>query len=261
MKSIFELENRLDIANEFRKLSIALKNETDAVVYQTEFKSARTGSFMEGINDTVFLRWKYRDTFLSVSEYLTFLRRNSSSLQEEFLLNLEFILNMEELIEHSKDIQLCSVTKVALENIPLILEKMNYKAEKVEDKIIISKRDADVDSVLEFVPENIANVLLEYNDFRNQYDIKEKQRLLKAIDLYIEKNIDIKAFDKELDGSIGTIVNKMGVNHPIKEEPYKLFTDNQLLEWYDKCFTMMLHAIRTVEVKEIKNERKAIVST
>ena len=52
----------------------------------------------------------------------------------------------------------------------------------------------------------------------------------------------------------------MGVNHPIKDEPYKSFAEEQLLEWYDKCFLMMLHVIRAKEVKKIKNERKALVS-
>ena len=51
----------------------------------------------------------------------------------------------------------------------------------------------------------------------------------------------------------------MGVNHPITEEPYKSFTEEQLIEWYDKCFLMMIHAIRTVEVNKIKNERKQLL--
>lgn len=260
MKSIFELENRLNIGKEFEKIMGALQKEQCAVQYKTDFGTKRLGSFMVAIDNTVFLKWKYRDTFLSVPEYLAFLTKNSRGIEESFLLYLEFVLNMEELIKHSTDIEIRSRTKVALENIPLILEKMNYKAEKVEDRIILTKRDADVDSILEVVPENIANVLLEYNDFRNQNNIVEKRKMLKNLDLYIEKNIDVKSFDRELKDSIGTIVNKMGVNHPINEEPYKSFTDEKLLEWYDKCFLMILHAIRAVKIKEIKDERKAIVS-
>lgn len=245
MKSIFELENRLDIEKEFRKLAKVFITDNNMVLGF----DVQAGSFMSLVNNTVFLNWKYRDTFLDVNEYLDFLGIKEYKEEDEFLLYLQFILNMEELIHQRSDIKLSSTTRAALENIPLILEKMNYKAEKVEDRIIISKRDADVDSVLETVPESIANVLLEYNDFRNQCNIKEKQRLLKAIDLYIEKNIDVKSLDRELDDSIGTIVNKMGVNHPIKDEPYKSFAEEQLLEWYDKCFLMMLHVIRAKEVR------------
>ena len=38
------------------------------------------------------------------------------------------------------------------------------------------------------------------------------------------------------------------------------FTEEQLLTWYDKCFLMMLHAIRTVEIRKIKKERKDILN-
>ena len=58
----------------------------------------------------------------------------------------------------------------------------------------------------------------------------------------------------------GVIVNKMGINHPIKEEPYKNFTDKELIKWYDNCFVMMIHAIRTVQVNKIKNERKQLLN-
>ena len=148
-----------------------------------------------------------------------------------------------------------------IENIPRILEKMNYELKEVEDRVIITKRNSDIDSVLDKVPENIADILLEYNDFKTKSDIVTKKKILKDIDLYIEKNINVKSFDKDLDNAIGLIVNKMGVNHPIKEEPYKTFSEEQLLEWYDKCFLMMIHAIRTVEVNKIKNERKELLNS
>lgn len=164
------------------------------------------------------------------------------------------------LINNTNKVELQPKTLAAIENIPKILEKMNYEMEKIEDRIIITKRSADIDSILEIVPKDIATILLEYNDFRIQGDIKAKQKILKDIDLYIEKNIDIKSFGKDLDNSIGTIVNKMGINHPIKEEPYKTFTEQQLIQWYDKCFLMMIHAIRTTEINKIKNERKELLN-
>ena len=145
-----------------------------------------------------------------------------------------------------------------MENIPKILEKMNYKLKELEDKVIIVKRDSDVDSILTVVSEDIADILLEYNDFRIKNNIEEKKKILKKIDLYIEKNIKIKSFDKGLDDCIGTIVNKMGINHPIEEE-FKTLTVTELIEWYDKCFLMMIHAIRTVEINKIKNERKKLI--
>lgn len=266
MKSIFDLENRLDINNEFKKLLQAFQEERNAVIYSTPYHSREYGSFIDGINNTVFLEWKYRDTFLDVFDYLNFIGIDEFFLENryyidesKFLLYLEFILNMAKLACYSDKIKLMPITNAAIENIPRILEKMNYKMEELGDKIIITKRDADVDSILNKVPEDVAEILLEYNDFRIQSNIEYKKKVLKNLDLYIEENIKISSFDNKLDNAIGTVVNKMGVNHPIKEEPYKSFNNKQLLEWYDKCFLMMIHAIRTVEVNKIKEERKELV--
>lgn len=269
MKSIFKIENRLDISKEFSKLVDVFQENSNAAIYEEKYHSRMYGTFMSAINNTVFLEWKYRDTFLDVYEYLEHIGINIEAIdylkyhinKEQFLYYLEFILNMVLLIDdtNKRKIELLPMTIAAIENIPKILEKMNYKIKELDDKIIITKRNADIDSILETVPEDIASTLLEYNDFRIQDDIKAKQKILKNIDLYIEKNINIKSYDKELDNAIGTIVNKMGVNHPIKEEPYKLFTDEQIIEWYDKCCLMMIHAIRTIDVNKIKDERKKLV--
>ena len=125
-----------------------------------------------------------------------------------------------------------------------------------EDKIIITKRCIDVDATLKIVNKELSERILEYYDFRIEKDIHEKRKILKDLDLYIEKNIDVKSFDRETDGTIGVIVNKMGINHPIREEKYKNLSEEELLKWYDKCFLLMLYVIRRKEVKNINEERK-----
>ena len=270
MKSIFELENRLDINKEFEKIIQFLYEVEKAVLYAEDKNHVKGYSnLIEAIDKKVFLKWKYRDTFLNVEEYLeyigidyerTLLYGNNYIEKSSFLYFLEFLANMFLLIDKDCLIEVSAKATAIAENIPRILEKMNYKLKELEDRIIITKRDSDVDSILGLVPNDMVDLLLEYNDFRIQKDISAKKKILKALDLYIEKNIKIKSFDNELDNSIGTIVNKMGINHPIKEEPYKSFTDSQLIDWYDKCFLMMIHAIRMVEINKIKNERKELLT-
>lgn len=75
MRSIFELENRLNIGKEFEKIMGALQKEQCAVEYNSEDGMPILGSFMDAVENTVFLQWRYRDTFLSVSEYLAFLNK------------------------------------------------------------------------------------------------------------------------------------------------------------------------------------------
>lgn len=270
MKSIFEIENRLDITKEFSKFIEVFHEDTNAVLVREDYHTSTYMTFIDAIENTVFLKWKYRDTFLDIDEYLEHIGVRKEAIdyleynidKETFLRYIEFIFNMIALIDNEKSITIQPLTMAAIENIPIILEKMNYKIEKVdEEKYIITKRNADVDSVLTKVPQNISRLLLEYNDFRIQNNIEAKRKILKDIDLYIEKHKEIKGqTDNELYNSIGMVVNKMGVNHPIREEPFKSFKEIELMEWYDKCFFMMLHAIRTVDINKIKNERKELIN-
>lgn len=269
MKSIFDVENRLDIRREYERLARVFYEDRESALYaQDDYHQKEYSTLIEAIDKMIFLKWKYRDTFIDVDEYLEHIGVDYEKTliygvepidKTTFLYFLEFLANMWVLIKKEDSIELSQRAIATMENIPKILEKMNYKLKELEDKVIIAKRDSDVDSILTVVSEDIADILLEYNDFRIKNNIEEKKKLLKKIDLYIEKNIKIKSFDKGLDDSIGTIVNKMGINHPIEEE-FKTLTVAELTEWYDKCFLMMIHAIRTVEINKIKDERKKLIS-
>ena len=269
MKSIFDVENRLDIRREYERLARVFYEDSESALYaEDDYHQKEYSTLIEAIDKMIFLKWKYRDTFIDVDEYLEHIGVDYEKTliygvepidKTTFLYFLEFLANMWVLIKKEDSIELSQRAIATMENIPKILEKMNYKLKELEDKVIIAKRDSDVDSILTVVSEDIADILLEYNDFRIKNNIEEKKKLLKKIDLYIEKNIKIKSFDKGLDDSIGTIVNKMGINHPIEEE-FKTLTVAELTEWYDKCFLMMIHAIRTVEINKIKDERKKLIS-
>ena len=262
MKNIFEIEKRLDIQAEFNKF-ISGFHKIKSV--PGEYLGNNYSLF--GYFDIfVFRKWKFRDTMITTDEFLEHIGISKPILsgreqinEETFLRYIEFVLNMIEesgysLLNRIRGTLLESI----IENIHIILEKLNYKSEKLEDRIILMPKNADVDSVISAVPQNISYLILEYNDFRIKDDLEEKKKILKQIDLYIEENINLKSLDNELNNAIGTIVNEMGINHPIKKEQYKSFTKKQLLEWYDKCFLMMLHSIRLIEINNIKNERKAL---
>lgn len=266
-KSIFEIENRLDINTEFERLFDSLCEK------ETIYYNYSSYSYFQFVNEYIFNRWEYRDTFVDLHEYLEFLGLNESIQcghtnikEKEFLNFLEFLLNIMYCMEiNNKNLGFSynniKVKNIIFHNIPLILEKMNYKVSKDNDKFCIIKRDEDVDSILEIVPENISQLLLSYNDIRNN-NKDSKVAILKGIDLYLETGDNKKKFksiDSNLVDSIGTIVNKMGVNHPINEEPYLSLGEKSILEWYDKCFKMMIHLIRSKDVAEIKKQRTELI--
>lgn len=260
IKSIFDIENRLDIQKEFRKLVQHL-HEGKVDNYNS------SNSFMGIIDRHIFREWKYRDTIIDVEEYLTHIGITREVLclgnikEENFLYYLQFILNMRyTMIKQNKNYIIPENGNIVLLNIPLILEKMNYTYQNFEDKVIIVKRNADVDSIVDKVPLSLAKRLLEYNDFRNENDIKEKREVLKAIDLHIENSKkEISGLDNKLYNAIGTVVNEMGVNHAINKK-FQNLTEPELIKWYDKCFLMMIHSIRALEINKIKREREQLIS-
>lgn len=264
-KSIFEIENRVNIETEFRKFLQCLYEE-DSIIYKSRFMN-----LWEFLDEYVFNLWKYRDTFIDLESYLKCIGISKKMLlyayeidEFSFLNFLELMLNLKFVIDSSFAFNsICKsvrVKEIIDHNIPLILEKMNYTFVQKEDKIIITKRDSDVDSILEFVPENIQTLLLDYNDIRNS-NIESKRTILKKIDLFIEER---KSFYKQINSvtydTIQIIVNNMGINHPVKEQKYVNMSDEELIIWYDKCFKLMIHLIRAEEISKINDERKMIVS-
>lgn len=265
--SIFEIENRINIDKEFRKL-IKTLNESEKLWYNNKCMS-----YFVFLNRTVFNLWEYRDTFIELDDYLEHIGIDCDTLrgfkeikEKEFLNFMELLLNLKLVIERKigfDNITFFSnkVQNIIDHNIPIILEKMNYKTYNSGDKVLITKRDADVDSILENVPKNVADLLLEYNDIRNN-NFEAKKSILKDLDLFIESSKrKYKSYNSSTYDTIQTIVNKMGINHPITEKPYTSFSPNQLIEWFDKCFKLMIHLIRCEQINEINSERDDLVNT
>lgn len=261
-KSIFEIENRINITDEYERLINGLF-EQDSLIYNSYYMN-----LYDFINDEVFPQWKYRGTFTNIYEFLENLGiniENACDIDEESFLNfLEFLLNIWNIAKQTIDFNRIKKIKriqfnIIDHNIPIILEKMNYKSVFIDDKIIIIKRDADVDSILNNVPENISLLLLEYNDIRN-HKIGDKKLIIKELDLYIEKDKKrLKSLDSGLYDSIQTIVNEMGINHPISDK-FSDLTEENLINWYDKCFKMIIHLLRYKEINKYKEERKKLVN-
>lgn len=262
-KSIFEIENRLNIDCEFRNFLKCLY-EDYSIVYKSHYYN-----LWEFIDKYAFNLWQYRDTFIDLELYLTHIGISKEMLfqgsridEVSFLNFIEFLLNIKYVIDCNYDFPyICRSSRVKNiidHNVPLILEKMNYVSYRKGDKILIRKRDSDVDSILELVPDDIQNLLLEYNDIRNN-NLESKKSILKKIDLFIEKRKSVyKSLNSSTYDTIQVIVNKMGINHPLEEKPYVDITEEKLIDWYDKCFKLMIHLIRTEDINTINKERKEL---
>ena len=54
-------------------------------------------------------------------------------------------------------------------------------------------------------------------------------------------------------------MNNFGINHKMNDK-YLNISETELLKWYDKCFILAIHLIRTLKIKDINKERKSLDS-
>lgn len=261
-KSIFDLEIRVDISKEFLNLQRVLM-ERNALYYHYSHYS-----LYRFLNDEVFPLWKDKGLFIDLNDFLDKIGvdfNESSCNEEKFLYLLEALINLWPIAinilysDQYGELRSIRVKGYMSSYIPQMIEKLNYTiVDKNKNKIIV-KRDSDVDSVLDIVPDKCVELLLDYNDIRNN-NIESKMGILKKLDKYIEENKrSYKSINAGAYDSIQIIVNKMGINHPLSEEPFKSFTKEELILWYDRCFKLMIHLIRQKEVNEINKARKELV--
>lgn len=267
-KTIFDLENKLDIDKEFQQISNILFNNS----YSVRFYNYRDLSFIDAMNEYFFPLWPYRDTFIDIYEYLKFIGIDSSVIsgycnvdKDSFLYFLEFLVNIYNFtVTQIKNAHFsyninCKVT-ACIANIKTILSKMHCKILTQGNQSSIIKANIDVDSVIDSVPEDISDALLNYCNFRIENNVTAKRQILKTIDLYIDKHkneldkIDgVKNIRKDLD----FIVNKLGINHSI-DEHFSDLTDDELLNYYDSCFILTLDVLRRKKVHQIRTNISAL---
>lgn len=261
MKSIFDIEIRIDYKKEFYKMINYFHYEN-----YTTYACGEYYTLIDAINILGFKKWPYRGTAIDCEEYLDniglpdYVFRDSLGItKEQFLYYVEFIYNIIMFSLNNNYISIKEqIVKTMIENINIIVEKLNYKFELSSDKYLLVKRDENVDSILSLVDEDITKILLEYNDFKIKDNLHRKGELLKSIDKYIEKNqSDYSKLDNDSYRTWGYIVNNFGVNHKINEK-YKGCTNDDILKWYDKAFLIGIHLIRTRGIKEINKERKEL---
>ena len=269
-KTIFEIENKLNIEEEFLRICRIIDDENCSVSFENDI-TYRQWSFLGAINHAFFPKWPYRDTFIDVYDYLRHIGINKKMMlngfgidETNFLYFLEFLINISNFMKQTCSSHGIKITydmrvQACLDNINKLLAKMHCELKTIKNEVIIVKKDIDVDSVIDIVPDNIADSLLSYCDFRVEKDLDAKKAILKDIDIYIDAN---KTKLDKIDGceslrkDIDFIFNKFGINHKI-DEKFKDLPKEDLLGIYDISFILVLELLRR---GKINNARKTINS-
>ena len=253
-KNIFNIDNKINIKDEYIKIIKVLSSK--CVLYKK-----RSYSYFDFINIFIFNNWEYRSTYIDLYDYLNHLGINIKSKKinnKAFLNLLEFILNIELFIEnnryYSDNVTISTQCRSIIQhNIYLILDNLNYEAYRLDDKIIIYKKNLDFNSLLDILPNDIYELLLSYNNINNN-GIKIKRLILFKIYQYINKDYDkYKNYNSTVLTSVKFIVNKLGIDGEI-DKKYKDISSYKLKKYYDYAFTMMIYLIRSEIVLKYRDE-------
>lgn len=273
-KSIFQLERRLDLLEDFWDLYKSM----DCYKLRSHGLDDKT---LMVLLDEVIADWPYREGVSSIRSYLAKKNINledndesAFSREEKVLYSLELYINLLHWVHESNaknDVLTINLSNITLEqelkpfidNIEYILERCNMRVREKPVKgnfpqYIIIKRDVNVDAVIEEVPE-LSDVLLSYLDIRNKNDEQAKREILKQIADYLEpKRKDYKSTAySSLCDSLFVVFNKCNIRHNDKNQ-IKL-RKPQRMKLYDQTFTAAIHLMQMESVnvfKETVNQLK-----
>lgn len=245
-KNIFKILNeKISISSQIDKIEMLLS------------ESSINSFTPEEIVDIECMRdWKARGRYTSCEEirerlHITYTDIQKKLSDEQTLFYLEYVSNI---------IWLCNERYLGgddnyddeyvylQENVIRILDDLGYEAKVFEDeeKVLLVEKNAAMTAVAEIVDSKSAYAVVEYNHHLLKGNIDEKQRILKILaDKFEPMRGELKKVNKDLESNMGYLLNKMNIRHNNIEgknavEYVKNLSDEELEEWYDETYQMLL---------------------
>lgn len=283
-KSIYDiLGKRFNIVNEYEKLYELF---TDEKVYKYGIYTYSLANLFNKFIE----EWKFRATYRNTEEILNDLNLMEDTDEEhamnDILYLIELILNIDLFIENkTKDLDkkyfdyddknvtlIYKKSNITMENIEILLKELGYKyVKKTKDKILLRKNNVMAIETAQIVENNsIADLILDYTDFRIENDLKAKKDILNSLGQYLEPlRKDIKKIDSNLEDYIFFCLNKLNIRHNNKNGKKKIefvskLKKKEIIAWYDKIYDLIIIAIRLLELpnsfKEFKELKAKIIN-
>lgn len=243
-------KNIFDILNEKASISSQI-NKIEELLSGTSVDN----STPEDIVDMYcMLEWKARGRCTSCEEIRKRLQIIYADIvknltDEKALLYLEYVSNVIWLCNEKYGVDDVEDEYIYLqENVIGLIDDLGYEGRAFEDeeKVILVEKNAAMTAVAEIVDPKTAYAVIEYNHHLLKGDVAEKQRILKLLaDKFEPIRGDLKRINKELESNTGYLLNKMNIRHNNVEgknaiEYVKNLSDEELEEWYDETYQMLL---------------------
>ena len=257
-KTIFDLERRNNFTTEYKKFLADLDRTTVLT------KSLGRMSLIQLLNDCMKI-WPYRQAANSIASFteahgfsVDYIKCDDDILYGyELFLNLLYFAptydrNRADMFSFNKGSTITEECRRCIENIEYNLEMINMRVREIATKgvpqYVIFKRDAQVDAIIESVPE-LSEVLLSYLDMRNRDDVTAKKAILKAIADYLEpkrKNYKGTIYSN-LCEDLFTVFNNATIRHQ-NEQQWKL-SAAESMKLCDKAFKAAIHLLQREDVE------------
>lgn len=259
-KNIFEIiENKYDIKEEIGKIDFLFKEALLVVNNPLNFHQGR-GNAEAVIEDRLFYDWKQRGSCLSCEEIKGKLGIDTNKNKlNDILIRLEYYSNIINLANTKLFFPNCQKTPqfVMLEdNIKILLDHLNYETLVIaeEEKVLLIPKNPAATSVAEISPKETATAILMYNHASIKGNLSQKQSLLLKIYLEYENLIKrgISVYSDYFKNARG-LINKLKIKHNNKKEIENL-SDEQLEEWYDELYQLLLFCVLIKDNIERKNK-------
>ncbi len=278
-KSIFDLvADKLDMEGDTYRLVTMAESEktlcTNRYTYYSIFKF---------VDEFCFRDWNYRSRYINVDDFLEAL--DFEELVKDAKWNIESHLTLIELIynfwnlahnmfedeDFKENLQWCGNFYHLKDVMDEILEEYNHIVYTTEDKdyFIVIENKAEVTAAAEIMPTSALSFdVIKYNHRSLKGEVDAKRAILVSLGAELEpKRKVLQGINKQLSEDIFFMLNNMNVRHnnyavsdPGKYKEYvSKMTPEQLEEWYDELYQMMLLAFllldnagRSAKVCELK---------
>lgn len=288
IKDIYTIERRVDLRKVCCRIDDYIRKQTKAFNYNFYSDISTYIKFFEHKNGALNLQEYFEDLGIDTEDF-----KNEIILikDETFLLYIQAILALsvffiEDIASknlYSSQDDYSDFFEPLFSMIKENLDLLNYTFYYSEDsKIIITKRDAHIDSVIGFIDDELVRQnILQYIDFRNENNIELKKSILSNLYVYYESMPSSNAkvlikkskFDKEIElsGIFRFIANNFNIRHHQKDEQFntaiKEMSTDEISKVCDIAFYMFLEIVRIPvlfklndEFLEIKNKLLSITS-
>lgn len=261
-KSIFDIvADKLDMEGDTKRLVAMAETEKTLCTNKYTYYSV-----FEFVDEFCFRDWKYRSRYMNVNDFLESLDfrelvKDAEWNIESHLTLIELIYNFWNLANNMfKDdyfkytLQWCGNFYHLKDVMDEILEEYNHIVYESKDKdyFIVVENKEEVTATAEIMPTSALSFdVIKYNHRSLKGEVDVKKSILVSLGAELEpKRKILQGINKPLSEDIFFMLNNMNVRHnncdlsdPIKYREYVLkMTPEQLEEWYDELYQMMILA-------------------